>query len=142
VIDALSSAARTCTPRSTPSMSHPYNVSTGGLTPPERQAVIEHARRVNDWLAQNGPVVVQPTQGALRSQANSFQRRERLRAARAGHPYSGQAGHVPDTAISGKPCPPAGWQDMPGISNSVIGGGLEPRIGQIISVITVDGSVP
>jgi hypothetical protein len=120
----------------------PYNVSTAGMTAAERQAVIEYAQRSNAWLAQNGPVTVQPTAGPLRSQANAATRTERLNAERAGTPYQGQAGHVPDTALTGLPNPPAGWLDMPGRSNSVVGGGLSSRIGQGISVITVDGRVP
>ncbi len=57
-------------------------------------------------------------------------------------PYLGQAGHVPDTALTGMANPPTGWLDMPGISNSVVGGGLSSRIGQTVDVITVDGKVP
>jgi RHS repeat-associated protein len=119
-----------------------YNISTASMTAAEREATINYARRTNAWLAKNGPVTVQPTAGTLRSQASEAARLERLRAARAGQPYAGQAGHVPDTALTGSPVPPAGWLDMPGASNNVIGGGLSSRIGNTIEVITVDGKIP
>jgi hypothetical protein len=122
--------------------SSPYNISTTGMTSAERQAVIEYAQRTNAWLAQNGPTTVRSTAGTLRSQADAAARTERLNAERAGRPYQGQAGHVPDTALTGLPNPPAGWLDMPGRSNSVVGGGLSSRIGQGVSTITVDGRVP
>jgi hypothetical protein len=121
---------------------NPYNISTQGMTAAERQAVTEYAKRTNEWLAQNGPVKVQPTQGALRSQASAAARAERLRAARAGQPYQGQAGHVPDTALTGRAHPPGGWLDMPGRSNSVVGGGLGSRVGATVDRITIDGVVP
>jgi RHS repeat-associated protein len=119
-----------------------YNISTAGMSAAERAAILEYAQRTNAWLAQNGPVTVQGTAGVLRSQANAAARAERLRAARAGLPYQGQAGHVPDTALSRQPNPPAGWLDMPGTSNQSAGGGLGPRIGQTVDVITVDGQTP
>ncbi len=125
-----------------PNAANAYNISTAGMTPEERDAVIEYARRTNVWLAKNGPITVQPTAGALRSEATEAARLERLRAARAGTPYQGQVGHAPDTAITGAPNPPGGWVDMPGTSNNVIGGGLSSRIGRPISVITVDGKIP
>lgn len=69
-------------------------------------------------------------------------RAERLRAARGGQPYSGQAGHVPDTAVTGEANPPAGWLDMPGTTNQSAGGPLGSRIGQRIDHYTVDGELP
>lgn len=108
----------------------------------ERNAVAEYARRSNIWLVQNGGTTVRSTAGPLRSRSNAATRIERLRAARAGKPYRGQAGHVPDTALTGSANPPQGWLDMPGRSNSVIGGGLSSRIGQKVDVITIDGEVP
>jgi hypothetical protein len=108
----------------------------------ERQAAIEYAQLSNAWLAQIGPVTVQSTAGLLRSQASEAARLERLRAAQAGEPYLGQAGHVPDTALTGLADPPDGWLDMPGTVNNVIGGGLSSRIGQTVDAITVDGAVP
>lgn len=119
-----------------------YNISTAGLTPAEAAAVHEYAQRTNAWLRQAGPQTIQSTQGQLRSLANAAARRERLRAARAGQPYQGQAGHVPDTAITGQAVPPAGWLDMPGVSNQCCGGGLASRIGQQVDIITVNGVVP
>src|SRR5262249_6103142 len=119
-----------------------YNISTTGMTAAERAVVTEYARRANAWLAQSGPVSVQRTSGTLRSQASAAARAERTRAALAGQPYQGQVGHVPDTALTGQAVPPAGWLDMPGTSNNVIGGGLSSRIGQAVDVITVDGQIP
>jgi hypothetical protein len=121
---------------------NPYNISTTGMTAAERDATVEYARRSNTWLEQNGPIKVQSTKGLLRSQASAAARSERLRAARAGQPYLGQAGHVPDTALTGLPDPPAGWLDMPGTSNNVAGGGLSSRVGQSVDAITVDGKLP
>ena len=121
---------------------HSFNISTTAMTAAERAAAIEYARLANAWLAQNGPVTVQSTAGTLRSQANAAATAQRIRAARAGQPYAGQAGHVPDTALTGKPHPPCGWLDMPGTSNQRVGGGLGSRIGQQIDIITVDGQVP
>jgi len=120
----------------------PYNISTQGMTEAERQVTLEYAKRTNAWLEKNGPVTVQSTKGTLRSQANAAARTERLNAARTGQPYQGQAGHVPDTALSGIPQPPDGWIDMPGKSNNVVGGGLGPRVGTVVDRITVDGKVP
>jgi len=119
-----------------------YNITTAGMTAAERASVVEYAQRTNAWLASNGPVVVRSTAGTLRSQASAAARLERLAAARAGTPYVGQAGHVPDTALTGLANPPAGWLDMVGSSNQAAGGGLGSRIGQTVHVITVDGHVP
>jgi len=120
----------------------PYNVDTTGLSAAEVAAIIEYTQEANRWLSANGPVIIQATSGMLRSQANAAARSERRRAAAAGTPYQGKAGHVPDTAVTGRPHPPAGWLDMPGKSNEVVGGGLSSRIGKTISVITVDGKIP
>jgi hypothetical protein len=119
-----------------------YNISTAGMSQAERDAVLQYARRTNAWLDEAGSQVIQPTKGPLRRAASAAARRERLRAERAGQPYAGQAGHVPDTAISGNAEPPAGWLDMPGTSNQCCGGGLGSRLGQPIRTITVDGRVP
>jgi len=120
-----------------------YNVSTSGMSASEASAVREYASRTNLWIAQQpNPVIVQSTAGATRRASNAAARAERLRADRAGTPYSGQAGHVPDAAISGSANPPGGWLDMPGRSNSVVGGGLSSRIGQRLDVITVNGVIP
>ncbi|HJQ41170.1 MAG TPA: RHS repeat-associated core domain-containing protein [Thermoanaerobaculia bacterium] len=119
-----------------------YNISTAGMSQAEREAVIEYARRTNAWMDEAGTQVVQSTKGSLRRSASAAARRERIRAERAGEPYAGQVGHVPDTAISGQAEPPAGWLDMPGTSNQCCGGGLSSRLGQPIRVVTVDGRVP
>lgn len=119
-----------------------YNISTRRMTAAERQSAMEYARRVNEYLTGVGGIIVQRTAGALRSQTSSAARRERIRAERAGTPYSGQAGHVPDTAITGLSNPPGGWLDMAGKSNNIAGAGLSSRIGTRINVITIDGRFP
>lgn len=118
------------------------DLSTAGRSLDEVNAIKEYARRANDYLEKVGPQEVKPTAGILRRAASAAARAERQRAERAGTPYQGQAGHVPDTAISGQPEPPAGWLDMPGFSNQVCGGVLGCRIGQKISRFTVDGNTP
>lgn len=133
---SANSTSSTATPRSA------YNINTQNMTAEERRSVVEYARRANQHLAKVGGTTVQSTAGTLRTQASSAARRERLRAARAGTPYSGQAGHVPDTALSGKASPPAGWLDMAGKSNNIAGGGLSSRIGTRVDVITIDGKIP
>jgi len=77
----------------------------------------------------------------IRVQASAAVCRERIAAARAGKPYSetGQVGHVPDTALSGKAEPPGGWLDMAGKPNDVAGGGLSSRIGQPLHRMPIDG---
>jgi len=119
-----------------------YDIRTAGLSTDEVSAIREYARRVNAWLEEAGPQTVRSTAGRLRREASAAARAERVRAARAGRPYTGQAGHVPDTAISGMPDPPAGWLDMPGVSNPAAGGALGRRLGQRIDIVTVDGGVP
>ena len=123
------------------------DVNTGGsrpMTAEEKEQVTEYARRVNEWLDNHGPVVVQRTAGALTNQANAARDRERRRAERAGTPYEGVPGHVPDTALSGSGEPPAGWLDMTFRANSKVGGGLGPaaRLGKCVNGFTVDGSKP
>jgi hypothetical protein len=120
----------------------PVNLSTAGRTVKEAAAINEYAARSNVWLKQNGGATIRSTDGALRAEANAVVRAERLAAARNGTPYNGQAGHVPDTAVSGQAKPPAGWLDMPGVSNQVCGGVLASRIGELITHFTVDGGLP
>jgi hypothetical protein len=115
---------------------------TKATTQAEIDAIHEYAKLTNQWLAKNGPKVIQSTAGQLRTDANALARAERLRAARAGTPYTGQAGHVPDTAISGTATPPAGWLDMPGKSNSIAGGVLGSRVGVLLRGFTVNGGPP
>jgi RHS repeat-associated protein len=118
------------------------NLSTAGRTPAEAAAIREYARRTNAWLQQNGPQTIVSTAGPLRRAASAAARAERIRAARANTPYQGQAGHVPDTGVTGQPNPPAGWLDMPGVSNQCCGGVLGSRVGRTISDFTVDGLPP
>lgn len=125
-----------------PSRNHPINLSTSGRTTAEANAIRDYARRSNQWLDQNGPATIQSTRGPLRRAASAAARAERLRAARAGRPYRGQAGHVPDTAITRQANPPAGWLDMPGTSNQAAGGVLGSRVGQRVDHFTVDGQIP
>lgn len=118
------------------------DLSTKGRSSEEAASVTQYARRSNIWLAENGPQTIVSTAGPLRKSANVAVRHEKQRAARAGTPYSGQAGHVPDTAITGSATPPAGWLDMPGYSNQIAGGVLSSRVGTVIQGFTVDGVVP
>ena len=118
------------------------DLSTTGRTPGEIASLREYATRSNDWLAQNGPQTIQSTKGSLRRDANRAARIERRRAERAGTPYQGQAGHVPDTAVTHMPNPPGGWLDMDGVSNNAAGGPLASRIGQRIDFYTIDGVKP
>ncbi|MGW1212968.1 RHS repeat-associated core domain-containing protein [Streptomyces sp. NPDC002499] len=116
---------------------------TKATTQAEIDAIHEYAKRTNEWLAKNGPKVIQPTKGTpLGASSRAAARAERLRAARAGSPYTGQAGHVPDSAVSGTGQPPAGWLDMPGKSNSIAGGVLGPRVGVLLRGFTVNGGPP
>ena len=119
-----------------------YNISTANADSAAAvNSLKEYARGVNAWLAANGPAVVRSTAGALRKLANAAARAERRRAARAGTPYVGAAGHLPDTAITGLANPP-GWLDMLGNSNAIAGGGLSSMIGDIIDQVLVDGVLP
>lgn len=118
------------------------NLSTAGRTPAESEALNQYALRANGWLRANGPQSIQGTRGVLRRLASGAARQERLRALQAGTPYQGQAGHVPDTAVTGSAQPPAGWLDMPGFSNQIAGGALASRIGQVLTRFTVDGILP
>jgi hypothetical protein len=119
-----------------------YDISTVGLTDFERQAVNEYVKRTNVWLECMGPARVQPTKGTLYSQAKTAARKERIRAAAAGHAYKGQAGHVPDTGLTGLAEPPCGWIDLPGNTNQKIGGALSSKIGKFVVALTVDGVCP
>ena len=61
------------------------------------------------------------TQGALRADASRAAAAERARAAAAGSPYSGHAGHVPDTTWTGSAVPPS-WMDLTPRVNTSLGG--------------------
>lgn len=120
-----------------------YNIDTSNATDEERKSILAYATRSNIWLAENGPVVVQRVSGTpLQAQKNAAAKREVDRAKGAGTPYKGQAGHVPDTAISGMAEPPMGWLDMPGKANSIAGGGLAAKVDKCIDFITVNGKLP
>ena len=72
----------------------------------------------NGHLSPDGRV---STQGDLRRQASNAAARERTRAAAAGDPYEGHAGHVPDTTWTGAAEPPE-WMDMSPRVNTSLGG--------------------
>jgi hypothetical protein len=61
------------------------------------------------------------TKGRLRYQASESADREKLRAAAAGIPYKGHAGHVPDTTWTGT-AEPFSWLDLDPSVNLSIGG--------------------
>jgi len=61
------------------------------------------------------------TKGALRSSASLAAAQERARAASEGTPYSGHAGHVPDTTWTGT-AKPHSWLDLDPTVNTSIGG--------------------
>lgn len=61
------------------------------------------------------------TSGALRADASRAAAVERARAAAAGVPYTGHAGHVPDTTWTGRATPPA-WMDLTPRVNTSLGG--------------------
>ena len=102
----------------------------------------EYARRSNAVLQETGPQTVVGTKGSLRTAASRDAAAERGRAAAAGAPYQGQAGHVPDTAVTGQPVPPGGYLDMRGNSSSIAGGCIGNCVGQTIVGYTVDGKIP
>jgi len=123
-------------------LNHPVNISTAGKSADEVASIQEYVVRSNKWLAESGAQTIQSTAGTLRRQASAAARKERLRAARNGQGYTGQAGHVPDTAVTGQATPPGGWLDMSGCSNNACGGVLGSRIGQKIDHFTIDGVKP
>lgn len=124
------------------------NLNTTGLSTADANVVRTYARRANSWLAKaarlapGGKVRIKPTKGVLRTAASQTAKAERTRAELAGQPYSGQVGHVPDTAVTGQANPPCGWLDMPGTSNQRAGGPLGPRVGKFITHFLVDGALP
>jgi hypothetical protein len=61
------------------------------------------------------------TKGDLRADASLSAAQERARAAAAKTPYSGHAGHVPDTTWTGK-ADPHSWLDLDPAVNTSIGG--------------------
>ena len=118
------------------------DLRTAGRTADEAADIAAYARRVNDYARRHGPMEVVGTRGALRGQASRAAAEERERALLAGRPYQGQAGHVPDTALTGQADPPAGWLDVRGCSNQVCGGVLGSRIGRRVRGFTANGARP
>ena len=76
-----------------------------------------NAARLEGHLAEEGRV---STKGKLADEARLAAREERVRAERAGTPYSGVAGHVPDSTWTGKPTTGI-WQDQNYSVNSAFG---------------------
>jgi RHS repeat-associated protein len=130
------------TPKPPPPSLITIDISTDGLTAAEASSVLEYATKSNQWLNANGRTTIQSTQGHLGVMKKLAARLERARAEAAGTPYQHQAGHVPDTAVTGLAVPPMGWLDMPGRSNSVCGGVLGPRVGKAFDLFTVNGVIP
>lgn len=67
------------------------------------------------------PVGRVPTAGLLRDMASDAAAAERKRAKNAGNPYTGVAGHVPDTTWTSNPVPFM-WMDLDSKVNSSLGG--------------------
>lgn len=74
---------------------------------------------LNGKLSPTGRV---STKGDLRESASDAAKAERIRAKKAGTPYSGQVGHVPDTTFSGDALPPSWWADQTQRVNASFGG--------------------
>jgi len=94
-----------------------------GATPEEIAQVQRYVdaaerARLEGRLSKTGRV---STDGELRLEASKAARREKLRAAEAGTPYDGHAGHAPDTTWIGKP-EAYEWHDQTRKVNSSLGG--------------------
>lgn len=94
-----------------------------GATPSQIQQVKDYVNGCNEALkaealSSTGRV---STKGDLRRQASAAARNEKIRAQQAGTPYSGHAGHVPDTTWTGRP-QPYSWLDLDPIVNTSLGG--------------------
>ena len=119
------------------------DLPTTNASSPEAVADLkEYARRSNEVIDDLGPQTVVGTRGDLRKAASRDARAERRSAARGGTPYQGQAGHVPDTAVTGQVSPPGGYLDVRGNSNGIAGGCIGNCIGETIDGFTVDGKLP
>ena len=91
-------------------------------TPAEAAQMERHVNTSNDaalagYLNPGGRV---STEGALRVASNKAARAEKARALKAGEPYVGQAGHVPDTTWINRP-DPYDWHDQVGLVNPSLG---------------------
>ena len=122
--------------------------ATGGppLTAEELELLIKYARLVRSLLQRDpnnvGAIIRQVSGTPLEGQSANAAAAERLRASLDGHPYQFNAGHVPDTAVTGLPDPPCGWLDLPSTVNGRAGGPLSSRVGQRITHFTIDGVLP
>lgn len=94
-----------------------------GATADEIAQVRAYVDRCNAALCagQLSPTGRVSTSGALRADASRAAAAERARAAAAGSPYSGHAGHVPDTTWTGSATPPS-WMDLTPRVNTSLGG--------------------
>ena len=93
-----------------------------GMKPEEIEQVKQYVAGCNKALAagalsKTGRV---STKGRLRRQASRSASRERKTAIREGRPYSGQAGHVPDTTWTNNP-EPFSWLDLDERVNTSLG---------------------
>jgi RHS repeat-associated protein len=94
-----------------------------GATPEQVQQAMEYCRICNEALEEGAvsPTGRVSTQGQLRADASRAAAAERTRAANAGTPYQGHAGHVPDTTWTGVP-EPYRWLDLDSAVNLSLGG--------------------
>ena len=92
-------------------------------TPEQINQVKQYVKGANEALNDGAlsPTGRVSTKGALRTEASTAAAAERARAAAAGQPYSGHAGHVPDTTWTGK-ADPHSWLDLDPTVNTSIGG--------------------
>jgi hypothetical protein len=94
-----------------------------GSTPEEVAQVQEYCNLCNEALEAGAlsPTGRVSTQGELRAAASRAAAQERRAAIDRGEPYSGQAGHVPDTTWTGEP-EPYTWLDLTPRVNTSLGG--------------------
>jgi toxin YxiD len=105
------------------------NVGTVYINPPPNATAAQisqvqaYVNGANQALAADtlSPVGRVSTLGELREAASDAASAERARAAAAGTPYQGHAGHVPDTTWTGTP-DPFTWLDLEPRVNLSIGG--------------------
>jgi RHS repeat-associated protein len=94
-----------------------------GATPQEIAQVKAYCDQCNLALEDGAlsPTGRVSTSGALRAAASRSAAMERAAAIAQGNPYTGQAGHVPDTTWTGDP-DPWGWMDLAPRVNASLGG--------------------
>ncbi|CAN5181222.1 hypothetical protein BH09MYX1_BH09MYX1_43600 [soil metagenome] len=92
-------------------------------TPEEIKSVEDYCALCNEALraGATSPTGRVSTAGSLRADASRAATLERAAAARLGKPYTGHAGHTPDTTWSGDP-EPYGWLDLAPRANTSLGG--------------------